>query len=158
MSDTRYIDLSHVVRPGMVTYPGLPGPVVSEFMSREASRGHYAEGVEFHVGKVTMVANTGTYVDAPFHRYADGQDLAGLPLEVLAGLDAVVARHDMGKGRAIGAEDLRGPQLSGRALLVHTGWDRHWGTQAYFEAHPYLTREAVEFLLEEARGSSGSIR
>ena len=80
MSGTRQIDLSHVVHPGMVTYPGLPGPVVSDFMSREASRDHYAEGVEFHIGKVEMVANTGTYIDAPFHRYPDGQDLAGLPL------------------------------------------------------------------------------
>src|SRR5438067_8230892 len=98
---TRLIDVSHVIEDGMITYRGLPAPVVCDFLSREESRRHYAPGVEFHIGKVEMVANTGTYLDSPFHRYADGPDLAGLALEKLADLDAVVLRWDLARGRAV---------------------------------------------------------
>ncbi len=138
------IDVSHAVEHGMVTYKGLPAPVVCDYLSREESRRHYAPGVEFHIGKVEMVANTGTYLDSPFHRYPDGVDLAGLPLEGLAALDAVVLRA--GDSRAIEAGDLRGLEVRGKAVLVHTGWDRHWRTDAYFEGHPFLTAEAAAWL------------
>lgn len=143
---SRLIDVSHVVEHGMVTYKGLPAPVVCDFLGREASRKVYAPGVEFHIGKVEMVANTGTYLDSPFHRYADGTDLAGLPLERLANLDAVVVRWDKRRGRAIGADALGRLDVSGRAVLVHTGWDVHWRTEQYFEGHPFLTAEAATWL------------
>src|SRR5207249_420644 len=107
MRPGRLIDLSHAIEHGLVTYKGLPAPLVCDYLSREASRAIYAPGVEFHIGKVEMVANTGTYLDSPFHRYADGTDLAGLPLEKLAGLDALVVRHPEGRGRAIGAVAFR---------------------------------------------------
>jgi kynurenine formamidase len=141
----RLIDVSHAVEHGMVTYRGLPAPVVCDFLRREASRKHYAPGVEFHIGKVEMVANTGTYLDSPFHRYADGADLAGLPLEKLADLDAVVLRAE-GRGRAVGAGELRGLDVRGKAVLIHTGHDRHWRTEAYFEGHPFLTADAAGLL------------
>jgi kynurenine formamidase len=143
----RLIDVSHAVEHGMVTYKGLPAPVVCDYLSREDSRRHYAPGVEFQIGKVEMVANTGTYLDSPFHRYPDGVDLAGLPLEGLAALDAVVVRTG-GGGRAIGPADLRGLEVHGKAVLVHTGWDRHWRTDTYFEGHPFLTAEAAAWLRE----------
>ncbi len=149
----RLIDVSHAVEDGMVTYRGLPAPVVCDFLSREESRKLYAPGVEFHIGKVEMVANTGTYLDAPFHRYADGADLAGLPLEGVAGLDAVVVRR--GGGRAIAAADLRGLDVRGKAVLIHTGWDRHWRTDAYFDGHPYLTADAAEWLRSSGAALAG---
>jgi kynurenine formamidase len=145
MSQARLIDVSHAVEHGMVTYKGLPAPVVCDYLSREASRKLYAPGVEFHIGKVEMVANTGTYLDSPFHRYPDGADLADLPLESLAALDAVVVRAE-GATRSIAARDLRGLDLRGKAVLVQTGWDRHWRTDAYFEGHPFLDADAAALL------------
>src|SRR5690348_15380043 len=112
----------------MITYPGLPGPLICDFLSREASRQHYAEGVEFHIGKIEMVANTGTYLDSPFHRYRDGKDLSRLALESLADIDAVVVRVAPEEGRAISAKRFQRLAVQNKAVLVHTGWDRHWGT------------------------------
>lgn len=141
------IDVSHEIESGMITYKGLPAPIICDFMSREASRGVYSEGTEFHIGKIEMVANTGTYVDSPFHRYADGTDLAGLPLESLADLEGIVVGISMEQhGRAIGTEHFRELDVNGKAILVHTGWDTHWRTDAYFEGHPYLTADAAQYL------------
>src|SRR6478672_10144307 len=147
------IDVSHVVESGMVTYKGLPAPLVCDFLSREASRKVYAPGTEFHIGKVEMVANTGTYLDAPFHRYADGIDVAGLPLESVAGLDGVVVRCD--RGRAIGADAFKGVNVRGRAVLVRTGWDAHWRTDAYFEGNPFLTADAAAWLRDQGAALVG---
>jgi kynurenine formamidase len=128
----------------MITYPGLPGPVVCDFLSREASRERYASGTEFQIGKIELVSNTGTYVDTPFHRFADGDDLARQPLEPLAGRPALVVRPQPADGEAIGAEAFAALDVRGRAVLVQTGWDRHWGTDAYLSGeHPFLTREAA---------------
>lgn len=129
----------------MITYPGLPGPVISDFLGREASRGHYAGGTTFHISRLRMVANTGTYLDAPFHRYAEGKDVAALPLESLADLDGVVVDASE-RERAIDVDRFAGRDLAGKAVLVRTGWDAHWRTPAYAEGHPYLTRGAAEFL------------
>jgi arylformamidase len=141
-----FTDLSHVIEHGMTTYPGLPGPLICDFLSREASRARYAPGVEFHIGKIEMVANTGTYLDAPFHRYPGGIDIAGLPLASLAHLEALVVRA-RGAGRAIGPEAFAGRDISGRAVLVRTGWDVHWGTSAYLSGHPFLTEAAAKYLV-----------
>jgi arylformamidase len=141
------VDLSHEVESGMITYKGLPAPIICDFLSREESRSHYAGGTEFYIGKIEMIANTGTYVDSPFHRFADGIDLAELPLESLADLEGVVVRAQK-FGRAIPAEAFEGVELSGKALLIHTGWSRHWRTDQYFEGHPFLTREAALHLKE----------
>jgi kynurenine formamidase len=141
------IDLSHTVEHGLETYRGLPAPVICDFLSREASRERYAPGTEFHIGRIDMVANTGTYVDSPFHRFAEGHDLSQLALEQLADLDAVVVRAP-GPGRAIDRDAFDGLDVRGRAVLVHTGWDRHWTTEAYFEGHPYLTEAAAATLAE----------
>jgi arylformamidase len=142
------IDLSHVVEDGMITYPGLPAPVISDFVSREASREHYAPGTEFQIGSIQLCANTGTYVDSPFHRFADGIDLAELPLERLADLDAVVVNVAGSQDRAVGRQQLRPYDVEGRAVLVYTSWDRHWGTDAYFHDHPFLTADAARHLVE----------
>ena len=141
----RLVDLSHPIEHGMITYPGLPGPVVSDFMGREASRGHYAEGTTFHIARVRMVGNTGTYLDAPFHRFAHGKDVGSLPLERLADLEGVVVDAS-GRGPGLEAELFAGRDLAGRAVLVRTGWDAHWRTPRYAEGHPHLTRAAAEFL------------
>lgn len=144
---TKLIDLSHEVEHGMITYKGLPAPVICDFLSREESRKNYSAGTEFHIGKIEMVANTGTYVDSPFHRFADGLDLAELPLESLADLEGILV-HAPALERAITAEVFGSADLRGKAVLVHTGWDRHWRTDQYFEGHPFLTREAAERLVE----------
>jgi len=117
MKPVSLIDVSHTIEHGMVSYKGLPAPLVCDFLSRQASRKIYAEGVEFQIGKVEMVANTGTYLDSPFHRYADGDDLAALPLQKLAALDGVVIRAE-GAGRAIGASEFTGVEVRGKAVLV----------------------------------------
>jgi len=143
----RLVELSHPIEHGMVTYPGLPGPVVSDFLGREASRGHYAGGTTFHIARVRMVGNTGTYVDAPFHRYADGRDVAALPLERLAHLDGVVV-DATGDGRGVDADRFVSRDLAGKAVLVRTGWDAHWRTPRYGEGHPFLTRAAAEHLAD----------
>jgi kynurenine formamidase len=147
----RLIDLSHTVRDGLVTYPGLPAPRIGDHLSREASRGHYAPGTEFQIGRIEMVANTGTYLDAPSHRYAGAADLAGLPLGSLADLPGVVVDAPAGR-RAVAAADLPRGELRGRAVLVRTGWSRHFGTPCYADGHPFLTADAAEALL--ARGAA----
>lgn len=139
------IDLSHVVSDGMVTYPGLPAPVISDHLSRAASHTRYAPGTEFQIGKIEMIANTGTYVDAPSHRYAGGADLSQLPLEALADLDGVVIRR-VGMDRAIDRDAFGDIPVRGRAVLVHTGWARYWGTPAYGTGNPFVTRTAAEYL------------
>jgi kynurenine formamidase len=142
------IDVSHVIESGMITYKGLPAPLVCDYLSREASRKVYAPGTEFHIGKIEMVANTGTYLDAPFHRFADGVDVADLPLEKLAHLPALVVRIDSASGRAVTRNAFAGLDVRGKAVLVQTGWDRHWRTDQYFEGHPFLTSDAARHLAE----------
>ena len=152
---SHFIDVSHEIEHGMVTYPGLPGPLICDYLSREASRSQYAAGVEFQINKIEMVANTGTYLDAPFHRYADGADLAQLPLECVANLDAVVVRAAPGNERSISAAAFRGMDLKGKAVLVRTGWDRHWRTDQYLSGHPFLTGDAAEFLRDSGAALVG---
>lgn len=142
------IDLSHSIESGMVTYKGLPAPLICDYLSREASRKLYAAGTEFNIGKIEMVANTGTYLDSPFHRYAHGKDLSQLPLESLAGLDCVVAHIEPGALRAIDALPFTAAEVRGKAVLFHTGWDRHWRTDAYFENFPYLSATLAQWLLD----------
>ena len=142
----RLVDLSHIVEDGMITYPGLPGPVISDHLSREASRERYAPGTEFQIGRIDMVANTGTYLDAPAHRWADGADLAGLALESLALLPGIVVRH---RGPAVDADAFAAIDVSGRAVLVHTGWEEHWGTPQYGgPGSPFLTAAAASTLVD----------
>ena len=139
------IDLSHTIEHGLITYKGLPAPVICDFMSREESRKHYAPGTEFHIGKIEMVANTGTYLDSPFHRYAEGKDLSRLEMSNLGNLPGVKISC-RGK-RAIDASEFRAlGSLTGKAVLVETGWSEHWKTPQYFEGHSFLTAKAAEFL------------
>jgi len=142
----RLVEISHEIAPGMTTYPGLPGPAVSDFLSREASRTRYAPGTTFLIARVDMVVNTGTYVDAPFHRFEDGADVGSLPLEKLADVEGVVVDASDRGGRAIGPGAFAGAGLEGRAVLVRTDWSRRWGAAAYFDGHPFLTAEAARSL------------
>lgn len=170
----RLIDLSHTIEDGIVTYRGLPAPIVCDFLSREDSRAHYDEGTSFHIGRIDMVANTGTYVDSPFHRYVDGRDLSELELESLANLPGLCVhleeslstrtptrdrfesdRDPDRDARAIGPAAFNGLEVSGKAVLIHTGWARHWSTDAYFEGHPFLTREAAAWLRDNGAALVG---
>lgn len=141
----KLIDLSHTVEDGMITYKGIPAPLICDFLTREASKAYYAEGTTFHIGKIEMAANTGTYLDSPFHRYADGKDLSELGLEALADLDGVLFHAKPGQ-TSIGPELFTDADIGGKAVLIHTGWDQHWRTDQYFEDHPHLTESAAAWL------------
>ena len=145
-TQTGLIDLSHVIEEGMTTFKGLPGPMLCDYWSREASAANYDDGSTFQIGRIDMVANTGTYVDSPFHRHVDGKDLSELPLESLADLDGIVVRQPHKQGLAVEVAAFDGLDVRGRAVLVHTGWDRHWRTEAYYADHPYLTAAAAQWL------------
>lgn len=145
----RLIELSHPIRHQMVTYPGLPGPEITDHLTREASRATYAPGTEFHIARISMVANTGTYLDSPYHRYADGADLATLPLSATVDLDGLLVRVVGNERQAIDRATLLPYDVAGKAVLLHTGWDRHWGTPQYGDRHPFLTADAAEWLAEQ---------
>jgi kynurenine formamidase len=146
---SKLIDVSHTVEHGMITYKGLPAPVISDFLSREESRRRYAPGTEFHIGQIEMVANTGTYLDSPFHRYARGKDLAGLDLNSIANLEGIVVRCT--DRTEISEQVFDGFDVKGKAVLVHTGWDRHWRTDEYASGnHPFLTEGAATYLAQNA--------
>jgi kynurenine formamidase len=132
-----------VIENGTVTHRGLPAPIICDYLSREASRTRYAPGTEFHIAKIEMIANTGTYIDCPFHRFADGRDFSQIGIAQLADIDAIVVRAEQRESPAVGVEFFRGLEIRNRAVLVHTGWDRHWNTQAYLGEHPFLTEEAA---------------
>ena len=143
------LDLSHTVEDGMITYQGLPAPIICDFLSREASKKLYAEGTTFQIGKIEIVSNTGTYLDSPFHRFADGKDLSELDLRSLADLDGVVIRVADAVQRAVDRRAFDGVDVRGKAVLVHTGWARHWRTDQYFSGHPFLTAAAAAYLKEQ---------
>jgi arylformamidase len=142
----RLIDLSHSIESGMVTYKGLPAPLICDYLSREASRKLYAAGTEFQIGRIDMVSNTGTYLDSPFHRFADGKDLSQLPMQRLAYLPCLVATVEPGGARAIDRLPFAATDVRGKAVLIHTGWDRHWRQDQYFEGFPHLTAALAEWL------------
>ncbi len=142
----KIIDLSHTIENGLVTYKGLPAPVICDYLSREQSRNIYEEGTEFQIGKIEMVANTGTYIDCPFHRYEYGKDFAALPAELFTDIEAIKVNVPYQQQKAIDASYFTNLELKGRAVLVHTGWSEHWRTDTYFENHPYLTEDAAIFL------------
>jgi kynurenine formamidase len=142
----RRIDLSHQISDGLVTYPGIPAPTISDVLSREASRERYAPGTEFLIGRIEMAGNTGTYLDTPFHRYADGFDLADLALDDVADLSVSLASVTDREG-PIEPDSLDDVEVAGRAVLFHTGWSRHFGTPAYASGHPHLTVETAEALI-----------
>lgn len=146
--DRRFVDLSHAVKHGMTTYRGLPAPIICDYLSREESRNHYAEGAEFHIGKIEMVANTGTYLDSPFHRYAEGKDLSQISLSSLANLDGLVVRASDSSGKGLDVSLFHQLDIKDKAILIHTGWDTHWGHEQYFEGHPFLTATVAQLLVD----------
>jgi len=141
-----FIDLSHTIEDGLITYKGLPAPVICDYLSRAASREIYDSGTEFQIGRIEMVTNTGTYIDCPFHRYAHGKDTSQMPIDAFADLDAVVIRADHRVSLAVDASRFSGISVCDKAVLVHTGWDAYWNTETYFHEHPYLTEDAAEYL------------
>ena len=144
---SQLVDLSHRITEGMTTYKGLPGPHICDFWSREQSAANYEDGSSFQIGRIDMVANTGTYLDAPFHRWEDGADLAGIELDQLAALPGIVIRQPWEEGLMVDSKRFESLDIEGKAVLVHTGWDRHWGSDAYFSDHPFLTAEAAQLLV-----------
>jgi kynurenine formamidase len=145
----RLIDLSHTIEDGLVTYPGLPAPVIDEAVTRAASRARYAPGTEFSIGRITMVGNTGTYLDMPFHRFADGADIAALALESCVELPGLLVRMAASDERAVTVEHLAGRDVRGRAVLLHTGWDRHWTTERYALDAPFLSGPGAQWLADQ---------
>lgn len=154
-SKHRLIDLSHTISDGLVTYKGLPAPLICDYLSREESRKIYAPGTEFQIGKIEMVTNTGTYLDCPFHRFASGKDISEISVERLSEIEGIVIRADHRQTLAIDRRFFQGKELQGKAVLVHTGWDRYWNTERYFGNHPYLTEDAVQYLVESGANLVG---
>jgi kynurenine formamidase len=162
-SGGRVVDLAHVVTDGMLTYPGIPAPAVGAHLTFEQSADHYAPGTEFSIGMITMATNTGTYLDTPAHRYRGGDDLATMPLDRMADLDglvvrvadAVATRLAAGEAPEIDVLALVALDVAGKAVLVETGHSRHWGTEAYFSDHPYLTATAADWLADHGAGLVG---
>jgi kynurenine formamidase len=152
---SKFVDLSHPIEHGLITYKGLPAPVICDFLSREQSRQHYAPGTQFQIGKIEMVANTGTYLDSPFHRYETGKDLSELELTSLADLDGKVVRAKSEGQRGIDKATFEGIELRGKAVLIYTGWAANWRTDQYFEGHPFLTTDAAQFLADEGAALVG---
>ncbi|MEJ0029793.1 MAG: cyclase family protein [Bacteroidota bacterium] len=146
----RLFDLSHAIENGMITYKGLPAPIICDFLSREDSKKNYTDGTTFQIGKIEMVSNTGTYIDCPFHRYENGKDLNDVELERFVNIPAVVVKtHRDLEHIEIGPEAFVKHDVKGKAVLVNTGWSRHWGTDQYFENHPFITKEGAEYLKEK---------
>jgi arylformamidase len=152
----RLVDLSHEIEHGMVTYRGLPAPAISDWLSRDASAARYAPGTTFQIGKIDLLANTGTYIDAPFHRYPEGRDIAGYELEAVADLPGLVIQASGSAARPIDAARFKAHELKGKAVLVHTGWDKHWRTDTYSAGqHPFVTKDAAEYLAKAGAGLVG---
>ena len=146
MNEKVYIDLSHTIEQGMITYQGIPAPIIRDFLTREDSKKNYEPGTEFHIGIIEIASNTGTYLDTPFHRYADGADLSEITLEALAGLDGILINAREDGAMAIDETYFAGMELKGKAVIIHTGWDKYWRTDRYFHNHPFLTENAAKFL------------
>jgi arylformamidase len=149
-----FIELSHEIETGLITYPGFPAPVISDYLSRENSKANYASGVTFQIGRIEMIANTGTYLDVPFHRYAEGFDLSELPLKSIANLHGIVVRC-ADSDRAITPESFKTIDVRGAAVLFHTGWDKHWRTPEYGGDNPFLTEESCERLIDQGAALVG---
>jgi arylformamidase len=145
-SRSSFVDLSHIIEDGLVTYKGLPAPIICDYLSRKESREIYESGTEFQIGKIEMVSNTGTYIDCPFHRYEHGKDLSQVTIETFTDLNGIVIRADYKKTLAIDEAFFKEKEIRGRAVLVHTGWDVHWNTTEYFQNHSYLTEDAALYL------------
>jgi arylformamidase len=141
----KLIDVSHEIESGMITYPGLPAPSVSDYLGREASRAHYAAGTTFQIGRIEMIANTGTYIDAPFHRFAEGGDLSTLALERLAAVEGILIDATQA-GRELGPALFERFEVNGKAVLIRTDWDRHWRTPQYGQPAPFVSRAAAAWL------------
>lgn len=144
----RLVDVSHSIEHGMITYRGLPAPTICDYLSREESEKHYSAGTQFQIGRIDLVANTGTYLDSPFHRYAEGKDLSDLLLSSVADLEGIVIRTGERLEKAIDVSTFRDTDVRDKAVLIHTGWDAHWGSDQYFEGHPFLTSDAAQFLAD----------
>lgn len=143
------VDLSHNIEDGLVTYKGLPAPIICDYLSREKSREIYAAGTEFQIAKIEMISNTGTYLDCPFHRYSNGKDLSEVGLESFVDLEGIMVKVDYHQTLAVGAEFFQGKELRDRAVLVHTGWAQYWNTERYYTGHPFLTEDAAMYLKEQ---------
>ena len=152
---SRLVDLSHAIVDGMTTYKGFPGPHICDFWTRADSAAFYDDGSSFQIGRIDMIANTGTYLDSPFHRYEDGEDLAAVELEKMANLPGILVRQPWENGLMVDTARFEGLDVEGKAVLVHTGWDRHWGTDAYFGDHPFLTAEAAQLLVNRGAALVG---
>ena len=149
MSMPKYVDLSHTLAHGMNTYQGVPAPVIRDFLSREESKKNYEEGTEFHIGILEIASNTGTSIDVPFHRYADGSDLSEMALGILTGVEGILIEAPASNHIAIDETFFRDLDLQGKAVLIYTGWDIYWRTDQYFQNHPFLTDSAAKLLVEK---------
>lgn len=145
---TTYIDLSHTIEDGLITYKGLPAPIICDFLSRKDAIGKYEDGTTFQIGKIEMVSNTGTYIDCPFHRYENGKDLSEVELERFVDLDAIMVSVPFTETLEITETHFKNLDIKNKAVLVHTGWDKHWNMDLYFENHPFLSKSAAEYLKE----------
>ncbi len=149
MSPKKFLDLSHNIREGMITYKGLPAPIICDYWTREESKAFYGNDTTFHIGKIEMVGNTGTYIDCPFHRYENGKDFTQINLSHLVDLEGILIEAPYQSGLEIGKEFFLGKDLHQKAILIYTGWATYWNSEQYFENHPFVNEEAAFYLKEQ---------
>lgn len=148
-NNMEFIDLSHTIEDGTITYKGLPAPIICDYYSHEDSRKFYEKGTEFHIGHIKMVSNTGTYLDCPFHRYKEGKDLSETSLERLANISGLKVKAPFQETLEIDKSHFENLDVKDKAVLVQTGWSEFWQTEKYFENHPYLTEDAAQYLVDQ---------
>jgi len=141
------IDLSHPIEDGMRVYPGLPSPRVGATLDHDASRPRYEGKAEFHLGEYALTGAAGTYLDSPFHRHRELGDLASLELARLVGLPGISLDHLGAAGPEPFATEVTDEELTGRAVVLRTGWSERWGTDSYWERGPFLTGHLIERLV-----------
>lgn len=140
------VDLSHTIENGLITYKGMPAPIICDYLSREDSKKFYEEGTSFQIGKIELISNTGTYVDVPFHRFEGGKDMSETALEAMADLEGIKISVPYTESLGITVDHLKNYEVRGRAVLLHTGWAEHWNTEKYYDNHAYLTEEGAAWL------------
>lgn len=145
-----YIDLSHSIENGTVTYPGDPPALIELTLDRKLTSklngGGTTSGVE--INTIKMVSTSGTYIDAPYHVFEDGKKIKDYPIEKLVNLPSIVVKIPENRNY-FDVQDISGINVKGKAVLFFSGHDKFFMTPEYGKNAPYLTIELANILVEK---------